>query len=249
MIDVAELAGCIDQGLRDELRSRPFGLYNAFQQGREALDVLLPNGDAGRVAMAPVCDQRRVAFFQALIDVEIGNTPPGAFADALPQADQDHRPAVTVDQTGGDDADDAGMPLSGSEDKSAFFLLAGGLIDVFQDFGNDHFFHRLPLAVAVLQPLRQLPGLFEIFREQKPDGVQGRPDASGGIDPRNEAKRGFAGIDDLIFDAADFLQGNQAGPPVFGQQFKPDFREDPVFVDQGGDIPDRSQRDQVQVLP
>src|SRR5258708_34382614 len=55
---------------------------------------------------------------------------PGAFADAVGKGDDAGRAVVTLLETAGDDADDAGMPaFAGGEDEGRVALAAFGLFD------------------------------------------------------------------------------------------------------------------------
>src|SRR5262249_8635608 len=96
------------------LRSQIVRTQHLARDSREPLAELAqpitPDGQARRHLMAAVALQQVTAGEERRVEIEPGDAPSRALADVAIERDQEGRPPVALDQSGGDDADHAGMP-------------------------------------------------------------------------------------------------------------------------------------------
>ena len=97
--------------------------------------------------------------------------------------------ANLLDQLGGDDADDAGVPALGADDQRGVGLvrLAGG-----QRLGPDLFLDQLALAVAFVELLGQPIGGRGVGRQQQIERQLRLAEAAGGVEARRQAEADVA---------------------------------------------------------
>ena len=125
------------------------------------IDVLRQDVEARRCAVATAADEVLAAGVQRFEDVEAfdaaagATTPVGFFV----QRDHDGRAAERLHDLAGYDADDARVPLLGSEHQDAVFQKA---LRLAQRLLENLLLLLLALSVGRLQHLRQTAGFFVI---------------------------------------------------------------------------------------
>jgi len=121
-------------------------------------------------------------------------------------------------------------------------------MDTGDDLVEDRLFQALPLPVARIQPARDLLRLGRVFRQEQSHGIVGGADPAGCVDPGDEGEGGNAGVDDRVAEARRVAQGLQAHAPVLVEKLEADAGEDPVFVHQGGQVADRPEGHEIEVV-
>ena len=109
-----------------------------------------------------------------------------------------------LDEPRRDDADHALVPFRVGEDVAVTALLRlGPLVDLRDRRAEDPVLHGLPLAVHLLEPLREPPRFVRIVGEQQLERLARMPEPSRGVDPRREPEADGALVDDRGIDVRD----------------------------------------------
>ena len=177
-------------GLEVLLAETPLG--DGLERAPEVEESLGVEGDAGGVAVAAEPREVLAALAERVDEVEALDAPGAPLPHAALDADDEGGLVEALDDAGGDDADDAGVPAFGPEDETAGTGTLLGLGD-----GLDE--HPLldPAAVGVgLVELRgERAGLVEARGPEQLEADGGVVEAAGGVDAGAEMEADLAGAD------------------------------------------------------
>ena len=154
-----------------------------------------------------------------------------------------------LDEPRRDDADHALVPVRVGEDVAVTApLRLGPLVDLRDRRAEDPVLDGLPLAVHLLEPLREPPRFVRVVGEQQLERLARMPEPAGGVDPRREPEADGALVDDRGIDVRDAHQRAQPRLLRPRERAQPGARERAVLVDERHDVGDRREADQVGVL-
>ena len=137
---------------------------------------------------------------------------------------------------------------SASDVPVAALLRLGPLADLRDRRAEDPVLHGLPLAVHLLEPLREPPRLVRVVGEQQLERLARMPEPAGGVDARREPEADGALVDDRGIDVRDAHQRAQPGLLRPRERAQPGACEGAVLVHERHDVGDRREPDQVGVL-
>ena len=157
---------------------------------------------------------------------------------------QGHRPAATLHQAGGDDADDAVMPVALGQQQETWPLRSVRLQQG-QGFGLNGIAKFTPLAIQGLAAHGEIHGAIRVFGGQQINHQQGIPQAAHRIDAGSQLEGHRLGIQGLVAQSRQLLQRLQAGQGRGGQPGQA--IQQPTAVDprQGGHVSDGADTKQI----
>ncbi len=166
--------------------------------------------------------------------VEAGDAAARAAAAPLGvERDQDHGPAVALDDPRGDDPDDARMPALAGKHQPGRLAEPVGQLAAGSLGRREHL--ALDLAALAVCPL-ELGGDLGCPRlvvgEHQLDAGVGAVQAPGGVDPRCEPEREIALVEPLGLDPGDAHQRPQPGPRGAARLGEPAPDQGPVLAAQ-----------------
>ena len=126
-------------------------------------------------------------------------------------------------------------------------LLLGPLLDLRRRLAEDPRLDRLPLAVQLLELVREPPRLVGVVGQQQLERGARMAEPSGGVDARPEPEAARAGVDRRRIDAGRAHQRLQPRLLRARERAQARDRERAVLVDERHDVGDRRERDEVEV--
>ena len=229
-------------------------LREAFaKEGAELRKGVGPHGQAGRHGVAAAGQQQAgvIGRLDRAPEVHPWLGASGSLADigGAVDAHHDHRLAVALAQTAGDDADDARMPVIGGDQQQRLIGEIAGLLDVGDRGLLDLCLDLLARLVQAVEFRGQGRRFRWVVRGQQPRAQVGPADPPAGIDPgpQHEAhvKDGRRRLP-VLQAVGDAHQGPEAGVAPAGHHLQPLGRQRPVEAGERGDVADRPHRGQVQ---
>jgi hypothetical protein len=213
----------------------------------EGVEVTEGEGEAGRLRVPAVPRQEVGKAGQGRHDVESLDAAARAFGRAVLLLEQHDRASVPFQDLGGDDPEHPGVP-GGVRQNDRRRDLPRRREDGFHG-DDDPLLLPLPQRVVLVQLPGKAPGIVPGFRHEDPGaarrvsdpagGVQARPDPETEIRLRRNGVRHARGLEQRF----DSRAGRLADLP----EPLPD--EEPVSTPKGRHVGNRSQGDQVEVLP
>ncbi len=145
---------------------------------------------------------------EAAVQVEGAWGAPRALPLVGRARDQDDRPVEALDEPRGDDPDHALVPaLVGEHVATPSLLRLGPCVDLRERVAQDPVFDSLPLAVQLLELVREAAGLVLVFGEQKLERRSGPAQSSRRVDARRQPEPDGALVDPRRIDAGSLHQG------------------------------------------
>ena len=204
---------------------------------------------SGGAMAAPPSQQVRAGGERA-VQVEGGDG--AARADPVlirvPAGDQHDRTAEALDEPRRDDADHPAVPvLPGDHVAEAPALRLRPLLDLADRIPQDALFDRLAIAVQRLELVRQPPRLRLIRCQQEVQRGAGVSEPAGCVDPGRQPERDRARVDRGGVDAAHAHERLEARLVGSREPSHAGRHEGAVLVEEGNDVGDRRQGDEVEM--
>ncbi len=199
----------------------------------EGLHLLGADREARRGAVAAEALEVLGTRSEPAVEVEGGERPPRALPQLVRSRDEHDRPIEALDETRGDDADHALVPVGAGDDvpAPAALRLRPGL-DLRHGRAEDPVLDLLPLAVQLLETRREAARLLLVLGEDQVERCAGVPEPPGGVDPRREPEADRAGVDGGGVDVRRPHQRTQAGLSRPGERAEAGGGEEAVLVEQ-----------------
>ena len=257
----ADLKVRVDRGgaiLRFEVLARVF--VDLFAEG---VDVLAAHRKTRRKLMPAVFFKQVVAVDQRVHKVQPLDASAAALAHVTVavalravERDEDGGQTVFLGDAGGNDPDDAVMPVVGGKHDDRIVCKVVGRVDLGIRLGGDAVFLGLPLTVDVAEPFCQGIGFFARVGEEKLDRKTGGADASRRVDAWRERVADEAGGDALCAGTAAAVRAlahgvDQGAEPdalrmLDAAQAEGD--DQAVFIPDGHDVRDRTDGNKVGIV-
>ena len=153
---------------------------------------------------------------------------------------------VAAHEAGGDDADDAWVPAFRGDDESCGVVFGGEAVGEFLGFVLDAVFDVLTFAVLAVEGGGQGGGAGWVGAEEEVEGSVGAVESAGGVEAGAEAEAEVHAVE-WGADAGDFDEGAEAWSGAAFELFEAFADEEPVFGDEGDDVGDGGEGDEVEL--
>jgi hypothetical protein len=148
-----------------------------------------------------------------------------------------------LDDAGGDDADDSGVPALGPEDEAAG---TGALLGLGDGLDEHALLDLAAVGVGLVEVRGERAGLGEARGAEELEADGGVVEAAGGVDAGAEMEADLAGAHGPFgLEVSDFLEGADAGALGVGERVEAVANEDAVGSGEGDDVADGGERDEV----
>ena len=234
------------RGRRSSSRQR--GVRMRREGVGERLDLGRVDREAGGGAMPAEPLEMLGAGGQATVEVERAGRAARALPVPVRARDQHDRAVEALDEPGRDDPDHALVPgLVGEHVAAAALFRLRPLVDLRERLAHDPVLDSLPLAVQLLELVREPAGLVLVLGEQQLERGARAAEPARRVDPRREPEPDGALVDPRRVDARDLHQRPEPRLLRACEGAEAGERERAVLVDERDDVGDRRERDQVEV--
>ncbi len=166
----------------------------------------------------------------------------------LTPGDEHDGPVEALDEPGGDDADDAAVPvLARDHVPQAAALRLRPLLNLANRVAQDPLLDRLPIAVERLELARQPACLRLVLREQQVECRAGMTQTARRVDARRETEGDRASVERRRVDPAHAHERLQPRLVRPRESPHPRRHEGAVFVEERDDVRDGCQCDEVEM--
>ena len=245
-IDCAEREFGVELDVGDELLGREHGAGGGGKAGAKLVEHLLPDGEPGGHFVSAEFFHEVGALAEGGDEGEPFDAASASFAHAhRVEADDDGGAVMFALEAGGDDADDAGVPLAAADDDGGIGLGGEAVVELRFGFHAHVVFDFAAVAVLLVEQLGEDGGAGGVVGEEEFEGGFGGGEAARCVEPWAEREADVSAVERGL-DGGDFDEGAQAGPACLLQPLQARADEGAVFSHERDDVGDGGEGDEVE---